>query len=108
MHAPEFGHRALAFRRPIDRRVRSRAVDADAEGHWQAHSPMPGTVIDVPFAVGDLVSEGDTVAVVEAMKMEHALRSPWQGRIADVMVTPGATVARHDVLVIVEPRGKDD
>ncbi len=64
---------------------------------------MPGTVIDIPVAVGDLVDEGAAVAVVEAMKMEHSLRAPWSGRVIEVNAHPGSTVARHDTLVILEP-----
>ncbi len=103
LHTPEFGHRQLSVRRPIDQHLKGRAADADAEGHWQALSPMPGTVIDVPVAVGDLIDEGAAVAVVEAMKMEHSLRAPWPGRVIEVTTQPGSTVARHDALVILAP-----
>lgn len=103
LHAPEFGHRQVSVRRPVDRHLKGRTADADAEGHWQALSPMPGTVIDIPVAVGDLVDEGAAVAVVEAMKMEHSLRAPWSGRVIEVNAHPGSTVARHDTLVILEP-----
>ena len=103
LHAPELGHRQVSVHRPIDRHIKRRAADADAEGHWRALSPMPGTVIEVPVAVGDLVDVGAPVAVVEAMKMEHSLRAPWRGRVVEVSAGPGSTVARHDALVILEP-----
>ncbi len=103
LHAPELGHRQVSVHRPIDRQLKGRAADADAEGHWRALSPMPGTVIEVPVAVGDLVDLGAPVAVVEAMKMEHSLRAPWHGRVIEVSAGPGSTVARHDALVILEP-----
>ncbi len=64
---------------------------------------MPGTVIDVPVTVGDIVEAGAAVAVVEAMKMEHSLRAPWTGRVVDTLASAGSTVARHDVLVVLEP-----
>jgi len=103
VHAPEYGHRQVQVRRPIDRRLRSRGATGATEGQWQALSPMPGTVIDVPVTVGDIVEAGAAVAVVEAMKMEHSLRAPWTGRVVDTLASAGSTVARHDVLVVLEP-----
>lgn len=55
-------------------------------------APMPGAILSVDVAVGDSVSRGDTVMVLEAMKMNNALRAPKDGVIAEVYVAPGDSV----------------
>ncbi|KAJ2767869.1 hypothetical protein IWQ57_003776, partial [Coemansia nantahalensis] len=65
-------------------------------------APMPGSIVSVAVAPGDVVAEGAEVAVVEAMKMQNVLRAPRAGVIKAVHVQPGATVAGDDVLVELE------
>jgi biotin carboxyl carrier protein len=65
-------------------------------------APMPGRVVAVPVAPGDRVERGQTVVVLEAMKMESALTTPHAGRVAEVLVSPGETVQQRQVLVRVE------
>jgi biotin carboxyl carrier protein len=65
-------------------------------------APMPGRVVAVPVAPGDQVERGQTVVVLEAMKMESALASPHAGRVAEVLVGPGQTVQQRQVLVRVD------
>jgi acetyl/propionyl-CoA carboxylase alpha subunit len=67
-----------------------------------ATSPMPGTVTLVPVAVGQRVDEGDVLAVVEAMKMEHRLLAQAPGVVTEVRAAPGVAVAAHEVLVVVD------
>jgi propionyl-CoA carboxylase alpha chain len=67
------------------------------------HAPMPGRVIRVEVSVGDRVIEGQTLVVLEAMKMEHTLRAPWPGTAISVEASPGQQVDADAVLVIVEP-----
>ena len=62
-------------------------------------TPMPGLVAEVLVAVGDQVAKGQSVAVVEAMKMRNDVRSTRDGRVARVDVTAGQTVAKGDILV---------
>jgi propionyl-CoA carboxylase alpha chain len=66
------------------------------------HAPMPGKVIAVPVAEGDKVEEGQTLVVMEAMKMEHTLRAPFGGHVSAVGVSIGDQVDAHQVLVIIE------
>ncbi|MDP9494934.1 MAG: ATP-grasp domain-containing protein [Actinomycetota bacterium] len=66
------------------------------------HSPMPGRVIRVDVKVGDRVEEGQTLLVLEAMKMEHTLRAPWPGTVISVGALPGEQVEADAVLVVVE------
>jgi acetyl-CoA/propionyl-CoA carboxylase biotin carboxyl carrier protein len=94
-------HHSLRCLRPRDREG-SRRGDADLLGQWSARSPMPGSVIAVDVAVGDVVDAGAPLVVVEAMKMEHTLRAPGRGTVTHVAVSPGARVRLDDVLVEVE------
>jgi biotin carboxyl carrier protein len=64
---------------------------------------MPGSVLAVHAADGDAVAAGDPVVTLEAMKMEHAVVAPVDGRIADLRVATGEQVTRGQVLGIVEP-----
>jgi len=66
-------------------------------------SPMPGTVTVVAVTTGERVTRGQTVVVVEAMKMEHALTAPFDGVVAELTATVGAAVAMEQRLAVVEP-----
>jgi acetyl-CoA/propionyl-CoA carboxylase biotin carboxyl carrier protein len=66
-------------------------------------APMPGTVTVVKVAVGDEVAAGQSLLVVEAMKMEHVISAPHAGTVAELDVTPGATVAMDQVLAVIAP-----
>ncbi|MFD3629806.1 acetyl/propionyl/methylcrotonyl-CoA carboxylase subunit alpha [Streptomyces sp. NPDC058664] len=67
-------------------------------------APMPGTVTVVKVAVGDEVEAGQSLLVVEAMKMEHVISAPHAGTVTELDVTPGSTVAMDQVLAVVAPR----
>ncbi|GGT13749.1 ATP-binding protein [Streptomyces chromofuscus] len=66
-------------------------------------APMPGTVTVVKVAVGDEVSAGQSLLVVEAMKMEHVISAPHAGTVAELDVSPGSTVAMDQVLAVITP-----
>nr|WP_308203122.1 biotin carboxylase N-terminal domain-containing protein [Frankia sp. AvcI1] len=67
----------------------------------QARSPMPGTVIAVLVEPGMSVTDGQSLVVVEAMKMEHPVSAPTAGVVATVLVRPGDLVAVDQVLAVV-------
>ncbi|WP_416483512.1 biotin carboxylase N-terminal domain-containing protein [Streptomyces sp. CL12] len=67
-------------------------------------APMPGTVTVVKVAVGDEVAAGQSLLVVEAMKMEHVVSAPHAGTVAELDVTPGSTVAMDQVLAVIAPK----
>jgi biotin carboxyl carrier protein len=64
---------------------------------------MPGTVIRIAAEPGDEVKAGDALVVLEAMKMEHAIKATADGTVAEVLVSPGQQVTEGDVLAVVEP-----
>ncbi|GGS46577.1 acetyl/propionyl/methylcrotonyl-CoA carboxylase subunit alpha [Streptomyces cinerochromogenes] len=67
-------------------------------------APMPGTVTVVKVAVGDEVVAGQSLLVVEAMKMEHVISAPHAGTVAELDVRPGTTVAMDQVLAVIAPK----
>lgn len=70
-------------------------------------APMPGVVLDVSCRVGDAVTAGQTLVVLEAMKMEHHMKAPSDGRVAEVRVIEGQQVDNGTVLVVFEHAGPD-
>jgi biotin carboxyl carrier protein len=74
-----------------------------AEGKQTITAQMPGKITKVNVAVGDEVSEGQGLVVVEAMKMENEIPSPIDGRISEIAVREGETVETGATLVVVEP-----
>lgn len=62
-------------------------------------SPMPGSILDVNVAVGDQVTEGDVVCILEAMKMENEITSEFTGTVAAIKVKKGDTVDTDTVLI---------
>jgi acetyl-CoA/propionyl-CoA carboxylase biotin carboxyl carrier protein len=73
---------------------------AHADGELRA--PMPGSVLLVPRAVGDAVEVGQTVVVLESMKMELALTAPVDGTVTALTVSVGDKVGRDEVVARVE------
>ncbi len=65
-------------------------------------APVPGTVVAVEVAAGQAVSEGQTLVVLEAMKMEHQIRADSDSFVAEVLVSVGDVVDAHQVLVTLE------
>lgn len=65
-------------------------------------SPMPGTILTVNAKVGQSVKSGDTLMVLEAMKMENEILAPQDGTVKAVQVSQGATVQTGDLLVVIE------
>ena len=68
-------------------------------------APMPGKVIDVRVAVGDRVTAGQTLVLLEAMKMEHPLIAPEDGVVVEVRAAVGEQVSNGALLLVVEPEG---
>ena len=63
---------------------------------------MSGAVVALPVAVGDTVEPGDTLVVIEAMKMEHAITAQLSATVSEILVMPGDQVKEGDTLVLLE------
>jgi acetyl-CoA/propionyl-CoA carboxylase biotin carboxyl carrier protein len=76
---------------------------ASGAGGGPVTSPMPGTVLVVKATVGDVVSAGTPLLVVEAMKMEHTITAPVDGILTELNVQAGQQVALGQPLALVTP-----
>ncbi len=84
------------------RRYRRRGAEAEGSGEQRITAPMPGRVLRVLVGVGDAVTAGQAVVVIEAMKMENELKSLRAGRVREVCVTEASSVESGRLLMVVE------
>ncbi|MEM7001863.1 MAG: carboxyl transferase domain-containing protein [Pseudomonadota bacterium] len=70
-------------------------------------APMQGMVVDLPVAVGDEVQQGQPVAVLEALKMEHVIAAPESGIIREIPLSVGDTIFEETPLLFLEPADVD-
>lgn len=66
-------------------------------------SPMPGLIVEVRANVGDVIKEGDTIIILESMKMQNELKAPISGTISEVAIKAGQTVEKSYSLVTIIP-----
>ena len=71
-------------------------------GSGQVTVPMQGTIVKVLVEVGQEVSDGDAVVVLEAMKMENNINADKAGTVKEVKVSPGDTVGAGDIVVVID------
>ncbi|MGW5707339.1 acetyl/propionyl/methylcrotonyl-CoA carboxylase subunit alpha [Amycolatopsis japonica] len=91
----------------IGERERLRSAAGAAGGAGPVTSPMPGTVLVVKAAAGDVVTAGTPLVVVEAMKMEHTITAPIDGVVSELPVRAGQQVALDETVAVVTPQ-KDE
>lgn len=65
-------------------------------------APMPGTILDVKVSVGDFVTKGQPIIVLEAMKMENDIVAPCDGKVTSVLVKKNDTVNSSDTLATIQ------
>jgi len=81
--------------------IRTRGGTVAARGQV-LKAPMPGRVVLIEVAVGQRVSRGDGLVILEAMKMENEFRATGDGTVKEIRVQPGQAVNPGDVLVVIE------
>ena len=65
-------------------------------------SPLPGVILDIKVNVGDEVKKGQTIIILEAMKMENSINADKDGKVAAINVSKGESVLEGTDLVIIE------
>ena len=73
---------------------------ASHSGEVTIKSPMPGLIVAMPVSEGQAVKKGQTVVVLESMKMENELKAPRDGTVTAIKVTPRQSVEQHQALVV--------
>ncbi len=90
------------FERVTEQSRRKRRKGAGGAGSGALEASMPGQVLAVPVSVGDAVAAGDTLVLLEAMKMELRITAPVAGTVKAIHCAAGETVNRGQLLVEVE------
>ena len=85
-----------------ERARRDRGTAAGAGGPLEIHAIIPGRIAAVAVSPGDVVTVGQTLLLVEAMKMQNELRAPRDGTVGRVVVGVGDTIDLGDLLVVLE------
>lgn len=94
------GHRTIYAKK------KSKAQSSQDEGRNDLVSPMPGFIRKVLVSEGQSVKKGDRLAVLEAMKMEHALTAPFNGIVKQVFFKEGDRVGQDEIIVKLEAEVK--
>ena len=67
-------------------------------GSGEVHAPMPGLIVDITVESGQVVKQGDTLIILESMKMQNELKSPVEGVVRTIHVEAGQAVDKNDLL----------
>ncbi|KAA3616263.1 MAG: acetyl-CoA carboxylase biotin carboxyl carrier protein subunit [Calditrichaeota bacterium] len=84
--------------RIYERQQKSSGVPSDTQSK-QLLSPMPGLIVDVLFKTDDEVEQGDSLLILEAMKMENVIKSPRKARIKNIFVEKNKSVEKDQILI---------
>ena len=79
-------------------------VDSSGE----VHAPMPGLIVDVTVEEGDAVAKGQTVIILESMKMQNELKSPIDGIARAIHAVAGQAVDKNDLLVEIKGQASEE
>ena len=71
-----------------------------SDGANTINAPIAGKVLDIKVNVGDQIRKGQTVAIIEAMKLENEIQSAFDGKVVEIRVTAGSDVKNKDVLIV--------
>ena len=75
---------------------------AQGSGEQIITAPIPGLITGLSVNPGDSVKAGDPLLILEAMKMENEIKSPYEGAIKSILVDKGAAVDKDQKLIIIE------
>lgn len=89
---------ALAPATPIVGAATSTPVASGSQGNIKISSPMPGKILKIMATAGQNVKKGETILILEAMKMENEIVAPQDGTVASIHVSVGSSVESGDLL----------
>jgi biotin carboxyl carrier protein len=99
----DLGNHSFEIKISDPKRLRSAAGAAgNADGTIEIKTAMPGKVVRIVAEQGAEIKQGESVLVVEAMKMQNEMKSPKDGVVKEIRVAEGATVNAGDVLAVIE------
>lgn len=81
---------------------KSMALGGSSSGENKLLSQIPGRVVSIMVKAGDQIKKGDSIIVLESMKMQVAVKAHKDGQIRDTKVKIGDTVSRNDVVAVIE------
>ena len=87
---------------------RKRNAGGNRKRSGTVSASMPGKVVTVEISVGDFVEEGDTILILEAMKMQNEVSAPISGTVSAVHCEDGMNVEANVPLVVIEPPVQDE
>ena len=78
------------------------APTSSASGDKKIVAPLQGVLLDIKVKVGDKVKKGDTVAIIEAMKLENEVSAPFDGEVVEIKAQKGSSVSNNDLLMVLK------
>ena len=78
------------------------AAKISSNNKLEIKAPMPGLILKIKKKVGEVIKQGESILILEAMKMENDLRTPVSGSIIEIFVTEGIAVEKGDKLFTIE------
>lgn len=94
---------SLTSKRHVDQILEKLGMNAGSSSSISdVKAPMPGTILSLNVDVGDQVSKGDSILILEAMKMENVIKSPGDGVVNSILVNQGDNVEKNQLLISLE------
>lgn len=91
---------SLEYKDHLDKMLESLGIDkTESEAFNELNAPMPGTILSIPVKEGQTLQKGDTILILEAMKMENIIKSPAEVEISKIHVKEGENVEKNQLLV---------
>jgi biotin carboxyl carrier protein len=88
------------IRKPVEKMPGEGQINkAVSSGKHKVTAPLPGTILKINVTVGDIVTEGQNILIMEAMKMENQVQTTKGGEVTSIKVNVGDSVLQDDVLI---------
>lgn len=102
-HRPKIATPAATSTQPVAAQTaeKPKAATPAAGSGMKVTAPLPGTITDIKVKVGDTVKDGDSIIILEAMKMQNNIEAECSGTVTSVLVNKGDTVMEGDVLITI-------